>query len=655
MSKLKNTSVSHSSPPSSTLSSAAVQKRIAIFMGHSVKMLESLEKQNTAAKTGVILNSVYEKGYAKIYKLNAEAFKKFGRKEISKSEIKGLAKELKILEKKLAEIIRDTQVEAASEIGESIKPGTKNLVAALAANGWKATFIRFLGLVFRTHSCAVQAFNSAREAMVHASRNPFPVVTSESQVESDRRAEFAGSLRDDSSLKRRSGVIGVNGIYRIQVSFSKEHIQKQLKSFTAQNLSSAERRTIDKDIQLGETTYKSLHVPLNQSFDAYYSLKGGISTVFTNIFGNKGISSANRQELHLVNGYDSSLVVNKKTIFSTLRHGILSAKNEKDPAIREQISKKAAEELLKAALLKEIAAQGLTLGEAQEKGIELNLNSVSLVTPDDFRQNFPGQNDEKMMLLDQILALESKTKEKFLDLDGIKIPVKINVNAFNFGVNYISKNLKWGLSNQYQHNLNAMEGLRNQFADFYNLTVTQILEPGAGKQRKKILTKALANAEILMKDVELLMANKSAYLQGKNQYEIGAKILNLTHLMDRTTQYMNRSKVAQKRISGFKSALNCMSAKDRTETANAVAKTYAIMAEENHGIYRSHAELEKEPELAKRFAEILATLLLEEGGLEITEINTGAKGYKVGQEARLFGMPKAQFEQAQGLSKTTSS
>lgn len=98
-----------------------------------------------------------------------------------------------------------------------------------------------------------------------------------------------------------------------------------------------------------------------------------------------------------------------------------------------------------------------------------------------------------------------------------------------------------------------------------------------------------------------------------------------------------------------------MSGKDRTGFLDAVAKTFALMAEANQGGYPSHKALMEDKMVREQFITILKTVLLESGGLEITEINTGAKGYKVGKEARILGMDPADFLDVQGLSSTTSS
>ncbi|KIC71288.1 hypothetical protein DB44_DZ00010 [Candidatus Protochlamydia amoebophila] len=150
-----------------------------------------------------------------------------------------------------------------------------------------------------------------------------------------------------------------------------------------------------------------------------------------------------------------------------------------------------------------------------------------------------------------------------------------------------------------------------------------------------------AKLQSLLDDITFLMESPKAYLDGDNQYEIGAKIINLSNGMDNIQK-------------GTKCAFNCMSGKDRTGMMDGVAKTFAIMNEIN-GKFPSHEELKSDPEVRKQFREIFVPIMKEMGGLDITRINTGATGYKVGKEAKLAGLPEEEFLEMMGLSKTTSS
>ena len=651
--------------------SVQAKQRISNFMGHALSLLNHLKQQNKlAGLTADKAQAVYDKAMLKITPLQSElerSVETANQVDLNYDDIENLKKNLKKAEEKIAKVIRQTQLDVASEIGKSFGGVKTDKVESLARGGWSAKwiyFLAFLPLVAKTNQTAILVF----KLMEAASKTEFLPASDESKIESDKRAEFD---RGQGALSRRAGVIGLNGIYRIQVAFSTGKIKEQLRSFMAQNMSDIERTTRNQEIKIDNEKFTSRHIPLNKEFDKHLGMSGTLTQVFTKIFGSKGISSSNRSEPHLINGWESYLVKNDQILFRGLRHAITADKYEKDPEIRKKNSQEAAKELLKAALLQEIASQGLALSKAKEKGITLNLNSVSLVTPDDLRPllrrlpGFHGQSDERQLLLDQVLALDSFKGTQIFELDGFKIPVQVNVNTFNFGVNAGATGIKKGpvtirigLKNQYVHNVKAMNGLRSQVNNFYTHVTHELLDTRNSQDLKPHIAQlqsALKNANQLMLDIELMLADKKAYLEGDNQYEIGAKILNLSNLMDQTIQSINKNNPDRKQISGFKCAFNCMSGKDRTGIMDAVAKAFAIMASFNNGIYPSHRELKTDPALRKLFGKILVKVLLEGGSLEITEINTGAKGYKVGKEARLLGMPLEQFLQVQGLSATTSS
>ncbi len=669
----------------STLSRTSAEQRIVKFMGHAIEMLHQLKEQNRAPEINLDekkLKDIYTKAQAKIYAINSRIHNKIHQVSpkqpadplnLSEKEFKDLKKQLKNAEKEIVKIIRETQLEVAAEIGAQQSRGkvadkdiatVRSKVATLARGGWSAKIIYFLSFVSKVNDTALEVFAGSQQAMQQASKKEFVSNENESQVEKDKRAEFEAG-----NLDRRAGVIGLNGIYRFQVAFSEKEIHKQFKSFVAQDISYIERTSIEREITIDKESFTSKIIPLNKEFDLHMGISGVLTAVFTNLFGTRGISSANRQEPHLINGWETNLIQNGKTIFRALRHAILSDKYEKDATIREKNSRQAALELIQAALLEEIKTQGLTIEEAQKKGITLNLNSISLVTPDDVRPHLPGQANEKKMLLDQVLGLQSFNGQQEIELDDIKIKVNVSVNTFNFGVNALADTYQMGLENQYKHNLKAMKGFREHFKKFNNeidkerAEITQKLKnlQPQDPQYQILIDRKIAvgqkkeEARQLMRDIELLMKNKKAYLKGDNQYEIGAKILNLNSLMDQTIETINQTREPINRISGFKGAFNCMSGKDRTGWMDAVAKTFAIMAASRNGYYVTHQQFIKKPELRQKFAEILEKVLLEAGNLEITELNTGAKGYKVKSEARLFGMSAEAFLQAQGLSATTSS
>lgn len=634
--------------PSKTHSVDVAQKRIDNFMTHSCEVLVLLENQNLKGcpddrKVAGHVNQVFleaQSELAKIAMKMEESLQNRDSPDLSAEEIKEFAKTFKAAEKDVVKVIQKAQINAAAEIGSEGRAELKNKIVALAENRWDGKIIQLLALVSSTHRAAVEGFEKTKVSLDTAYKAPLSEV-GESKLQKHKRKEFDRFISNRGDLKRRVGVIGLNGIYRIEPSFSSKHISKQLKSYIAQNQSEkVERKVINRDLTVQNSNnvsaqFQSKLIPLNSEFDTHVDVlkntkDATVSTQFKKIFGESGgISSANRQEAHLVNAWESKLTDDKgHPIYEALRHGVISDRFETNEEIRRENSEKAAKELIKAVVLQKLASSGTSLEEAANNGVVLNLNSVSLITPDDLRGLISINSDEKKMLQDQINALNSYVgPEKTIKIDGVSIPLNLKVNAFNFGVNAGAVNYGLGTENQYAQNVKALKGLEENVSD----TMRRIDFP---PHEKEELSALLAN-------IKLLMADRKAYLDGDNQYEVGAKIINLSNQLDR--------------LNGeTKCAFNCMSGKDRTGMLDGVAKAFAVMKSIN-GSIPSHEDLKNDEATRQEFRDILVSILLEMGGLEITEINTGAVGYKLGKEAQLAGLSGDKFLEMLGLSKTTSS
>lgn len=660
-----------------TRSADVAQGRVTHFMGHAFAMVDQLKQQNQAKHLGIKSEGATAEAINKIYaeaRQNIDAIDKRikeldsmrGDSPLSKKEVEDLANLMTEVEKEIAEILTHTQIKVAAEIGSKGNENVRNRIEILAKGGWGARLIRWVSVISRTNQQAISGFKEAQFAMVEASKRDInktleePKKTlEEPKIVRDKQDEFS-HFQGGEGLKRRAGLIGLNGIYRIEVTFSEKQMHKQFKSYMAQALSQTERKTITKELEIkGEqvksTQVKSTLVPLNGEFDEKVDPK---TRLFEKIVGaTGGISSANRQERHLINAWDSRLEKDGEVIYESLRHGITADKNEKNDEIRKKNSRQAAKELIQAALLKEIASRGLTLESFLDRGVNLyhnplilNLNSVSLVTPDDLRAFAHGKASEKGMLHDQIEALHffkqndedenlRGTPIKFDLGNGIIIPLHLNVTTFNFGVNAGAVDWLLGTQNQYKQNLKAFENLEAQTTPLLHFV------SDANEVDKE-------NVKSLLKDIKELMSDSTAYLKGDNQYEIGAKIINLTNVMDRIAK-KSESKAVEN--VGFKSAFNCMSGKDRTGVMDCIAKTYALMASMNGGKYPTREELKNDAKVRQQFQEIVVPLLLESGSIEITKLNTGAIGYKVTKHALVGGISEEHFLDIIGLSKTTSS
>lgn len=612
----------------------AAQKYLTQFMGHACELLGHIEDQNKEyfnESTFQRMSQIYEKAKEELNAIKEKLEDQLKSPELSKKDITNFAKQVKKAEKEIAKVIQKAQIAVAAEIGSGGNIELKEKIEILARGGWKASIIKLLALVMKTHAVAIQCFKIAQIRMEKASQKNIvrDANIPWTKIDEEKNAQFLAFRKGFIDLKNRAGVIGLNGVYRIATTFSDKTIRKQLKSYIAQNLSDRKRTNIEKEIEIPSYgPVKSLMVPLNEEFDERTNL--GVA-VFGSIFGEKGVSSLNRQEAHLVNAWESNLSMHDQPIYRTLRHAIASDKFETNVETRHANSVKAAEELLKAAVMQEIEEllKFRSWEDIMQNGIQLNLNSVSLVTPDDVRAIGSKGANEKNMLLDQVEALHIFEKTPLCKcLIGDKaVPVKVQVNTFNFGVNAGAVDWGFGTKNQYDQNVKAFQGLKKQVEALK-------IAPMALKDRTDL--------ENLTKDIEHLMASSSAYLKGDNQFEIGAKIINLSNLMNKI------------KGSGYKCAFNCMSGKDRTGIMDAIAKAYAVMALGN-GHYPTHEELQNNDAVRQQFREVVVPLLLGSGSLEITETNTGAKGYKVTKHALVGDISEEHFLDIIGLSKLASS
>jgi len=636
-------------------------QRINNYFGHAVDMINQIQGQYEGTKgfENVYITNLFREARAELEIEKQRILGKFANEDPNKPhekhEISALKEELESANKKIAGGVAKLQVQVAAKLAAylSVEPnaptGALDNIQAKAATyaqggvgSWKVYFLSF---VSSTDKLAIKKFREAKTIMTYYSQQVEKINSTEAEKDSLQGSKKADFDRDK-TLKGRAGVIEVGGHYSILPFFTQKEVSKQYSSFTAQRLSDTERTTLSHQVAVGSKKFKDSQVPLNARFD---KALGIAANVFEKIFGEKGISSANRAESqHLMNGYQTELKDDTdKTVFHGFRHAIIAT--EKGSANDRVVhSNQAAEELLKAALLHEIAQRGMTLAQAKESGISLNLNSVSLVTPDLIRNaSFLHDDDERRMLADQTAALGRLKNKTSINIDGHEIPIAVDVCAFNFGVNRGAVNWHLGLTTQFQQNKVALKNLNQQMLDVELALGDQALALIDSDKEPDL--KKLDKAKDLMKDINRLMKDEKAYLDGGNQYEIGAKILLVTNLMEQIVKAIHEDKDLPADVQCYKCAFNCKSGKDRTGIMDAVAKTFAAF-EKKYGYYPSHEQLSN-PDIQGKCLEIYKAILANE---QITLINTGAKGLKVKKEARLFGMDQADFAQIQGLSETTS-
>lgn len=679
-----------------TQGAEAKKDRINNLMSHAERLLEVISKQNASLHIE-LMSTILD-----VAKTKLDGIRLIAEKNINQTGKKGIdvfKKDLVKAEKEISKVVQDMQTDILLEkalpiaMEEAENKGIKVLkirelykkISTLAKGGVFTKILFQLLSCIKSYDLALTVFERTKFNMEMASQAPIKETdpSKMSQLEKDHLEEMT-QFQSTGDLKRRTHIIGVEGSYRMKVIFSIDGIFKQFKSFVAQEQSRIKRTTITKTMTIEKAHYESKLVPLNGEFDKRVSVSnnGKPTTVFTGIVGEQGgIATGNRQEKHLINPWESTLTnEDNQVLYSAFRHAITSDKFETDQTIRDTNSKQAAKELVTAALLKTISERGMTLEEAKKYGITINLDSLSLVTPDSFRGHL-GMDDERRMQEDQEKALRAFSGQHELEIDGVNIPVTATVNTFCFGVN--SGAVKYGsygmgLSRQSRGNWDAFSSVKD--STNHLLKAALILDDPSTPDEKDTMIIERQEAVRLLEDIEQLLESPTAYIEGGNQYEIGARILLLNQELNKIRKKIINKKVSaevtkneldplsdkekireirlqeENKIPIASNLVNCMSAKDRTSIQESVAKTLAILASQNHGHYPTHEEMMTNTNGCRdQFAQIFATVLNEDGGIEAAGINTGGVGLKLGEEARIWGLNLEAFAQAQGLGSTTAS
>jgi hypothetical protein len=393
-------------------------------------------------------------------------------------------------------------------------------------------------------------------------------------------------------------------------------------------------------------------------FGSKISPAGMLGNVFDSYRG-KGISSATTDErVHAVNLAATEFTApNGKVLFKGLRHGIHSAFGLANAEDRRVANLSRARETLQAALLMnpELAARAL-----QGESVELDLNSISLVTPDSFRgRGTPAdplqvgrikKTNEKAMLAEQLAAWNALDgQEQTLQLkgpDGALVDVRLtpHINAFNCGVNQggfgsLSALIgSWGPSDQ------ANEKALKRFLGEEGLSggawggrvgrqlaalEQKLAAPELGAAEKRQLQKEAAIIRELAEQIQTIWATQAHHESGPDPYKMVARLAVLSHMM------------------GDATAFNCKSGKDRTGELDVEAKFLALQIERTGHVPSYDRPLTDEEQT------IFRSLALQGGNLEIQRLNVSAGGFKLeGVDAitdRLGG--KDPKEVHRGLSK----
>lgn len=466
----------------------------------------------------------------------------------------------------------------------------------------------------------------------------------ENALDSDQLNKFVPNPKK--AFKRNAGVILHKGSHYILPMLTPHGAAKQINSLIAQKSNLNRRSVFSRIIEFADRKYTAKFVPLNQEFDQVLyneSVKargqhiGAVNTdKYETLFGDRGAGSAYREVEHVMNGYLTTLGTIDQSdevvqVNQVLRHGILAMRFETDPAKRLEVARQMTRELLTAAVLIGIAKSGKSLDEVAERGTpwKQGVISVSLVTPDmwrDLGEAFTNlfkteklQSSEAAMWKSQLEAFnyyDAVKDFKLVTKDGKEIAVEFDILPFNTGVN--AGAVKAGLG--------AFEQWKNV------KTKVARLEKMAKDLKAADLDGDHSDIDRLLKDVKVLTRTPISYLRHQNQYELGAKLEILGNRLEELAGY-------GKAYDSVVSMLNCMSAKDRTGVELAVAYTFEEMRKQlDH--YPSVKEME-DPKNQDEFVHIFVKMLQEYGGMDIGEINTNARGYKVGKEVIVYPNAKA--------------
>lgn len=293
-------------------------------------------------------------------------------------------------------------------------------------------------------------------------------------------------------------------------------------------------------------------------------------------------------------------------LFKGVRHGILSPFGlAANSDVRFNGARNRALNVVTAALY---ARPDLLRDAEQGNVVSLTLASTSLVTG--------GHGGEKGMLEDQMLAWKNLNEEKVLHIplrnargEEYVARVKVEVAAFNFGVNELALKAKLGWHQADGYNLNAFKMLLGD-----NLAETSAPQGWAGRYLADNPTAANAHkVRVLCQQLKAIWADKSHHYDGGEPYKAALRVSLLAYEI------------------GAVPCWNCKSGKDRTSMLDAELKREVVKMHQQNRALLPQEQIVSTPgaPLARNEQQLLQAILRSGGNKEIQEYNTGAPGNKV--------------------------
>ncbi len=380
-------------------------------------------------------------------------------------------------------------------------------------------------------------------------------------------SRIAGVLKQQNKLSSRQAYVAAVAAYKeAQVNYLNN------KSWT----------TFDNTITHKQHTYTSTQIPGAEMKLCHHD-------IFENAYNGKGVCSGDTlNTVHATNLWQSSLCVSEngasKTLFSGIRHGVLSPYHEKDPCKRKEGAENRAKEVLSAALF---SKPDLLARALNNEIVDLKIVSTGLLTA----TNIFGE--EASMVDDQMQAWRSLTeivKIKVRDSEGKLQTVNIRpqVAAFNVGVNELALKFGFGNTKSDKYNVTGMEQL-SRWVEEYLAT-----QPENAQRVTE-----------LKQQIEAIWKDKLHHKDGNEPYKLAQRISMLAHEIKAVPCW------------------NCKSGKDRTGMLDAEIKREAISL--HQGMKSSLPGSIPDNEGRNIFQNVL----LNSGNLEIQKMNTCGAGNKV--------------------------
>ena len=321
--------------------------------------------------------------------------------------------------------------------------------------------------------------------------------------------------------------------------------------------------------------------------------------------GVKGVMCHSFESSHAVNLNLSTLTVEGDEAFRGFRHGVHCAIKVKDDAARRQANLDRVKETALAMVLSDANMRGLA--EMGGTVIHLNISSVSLMTPDFWRNTVwgrKGTSDERTMLEEQTQAW----KDAYAGGRGFQVTFTGSDNkdhtctivpqtrTFSFGVNGGAVGwLRAVTPNWYVSEAMNTAAWNSLKADAQRYAASLSLPANA--YRKGAI-------ETLIRQMDQILDNRLERSDGHDAYKAAARVTMLSYLI------------------GDIPAWNCKSGKDRTGELDVEVKYLASLIAREQPIPEPGAPI---TDVQKRN---FATIAFHSGNFEIQRYNTGLAGYK---------------------------